>query len=44
MWLIKRLVVDRWDEERAVKEAASLGQSSEELRKFAIEYAKSRKQ
>src|SRR5688572_14131046 len=31
MWLIKRLVVDRWNEERAVKEASSLGQTSEEL-------------
>ena len=40
MWLIKRLVVDHWDEERAVKEAISLGQTSEELRKFAIEYAR----
>jgi uncharacterized protein (TIGR01244 family) len=39
MWLIKRLVVDRWDEERAVKEAAALGQTSEPLRKFAIDYA-----
>src|SRR5688572_29836785 len=44
MWLIKRLVVDRWNEERAVKEASSLGQTSEELRKFAIEYARNRKQ
>jgi uncharacterized protein (TIGR01244 family) len=39
MWLIKRLVVDRWDEERAVKEAVALGQTSEQLRTFAIEYA-----
>ena len=39
MWLIKRLVVDKWDEERAVKEAAALGQTSEGLRKWAIEYA-----
>ncbi len=39
MWLIKRLVVDRWDEDRAVKEAVALGQTSETLRKFAIEYA-----
>lgn len=41
MWLIKRIAVDRWDEERAVKEAISLGQTSQELRAFAIEYAKS---
>jgi uncharacterized protein (TIGR01244 family) len=39
MWLIKRLVVDGWDQERAVKEAAALGQTSEELRKWALEYA-----
>jgi uncharacterized protein (TIGR01244 family) len=39
MWLIKRLVVDRWDEERAIKEAAALGQTSEPLRKFALDYA-----
>ena len=43
MWLIKRLVVDKWDEERAVKEAAALGQSSEALRKWALEYAAKRK-
>ncbi len=41
MWLIKRIAVDKWDEERAVKEAAALGQTSQELRAFAIDYAKS---
>jgi uncharacterized protein (TIGR01244 family) len=40
MWLIKRIAVDRWDEERAVKEATALGQTSEQLRAFAIEYGK----
>ena len=43
MWLIKRLVVDGWDEERAVKEAIELGQTSKELRDFAIDYAKKHK-
>jgi uncharacterized protein (TIGR01244 family) len=43
MWLIKRLVVDGWDVERAVKEATALGQTSEPLRNFAIEYAAKRK-
>lgn len=43
MWLIKRLVVDQWDVERATKEAMELGQTSETLRQFAIDYAKSRK-
>jgi hypothetical protein len=42
MWLIKRLVVDRWDVERATKEATALGQTSDALRQFAIEYAQSR--
>jgi len=39
MWLIKRLAVDHWDVERATKEAVALGQTSEPLRQFAIEYA-----
>jgi uncharacterized protein (TIGR01244 family) len=43
MWLIKRLAVDGWDADRAVKEAAALGQTSQELRKWAIEYAQSRR-
>jgi len=43
MWLIKRLVVDGWEPERAVKEAAALGQTSEALRTWAIEYAATRK-
>jgi len=43
MWLIKRLAVDGWAEERAVAEAAALGQTSLPLRKFAIEFAQSRK-
>jgi uncharacterized protein (TIGR01244 family) len=43
MWLIKRLAVDRWEADRAVTEAAALGQSSEELRKWAIEYGQANK-
>lgn len=39
MWLIKRLVIDRWDTDRAVQEASDLGQSSAPLRTFALEYA-----
>jgi uncharacterized protein (TIGR01244 family) len=39
MWLIKRIAVDHWDADRAVKEAAALGQTNEEARKWAIEYA-----
>ena len=43
MWLIKRLVVDKWDTDRAVQEAEALGQTNQELRKWAIEYAQSRR-
>lgn len=43
MWLIKRLVVDGWDVDRAVKEAEALGQTSHLLRQWAIEYAKERR-
>jgi uncharacterized protein (TIGR01244 family) len=38
MWLIKRIAVDKWEADRAVKEAAALGQTNEELRKWAIEW------
>ncbi len=43
MWFIKRMVVDGWDEERAAKEAATLGMTSEPLKQFAIQYGRSRK-
>ena len=43
MWLIKRLVVDRWDVDRATEEAVALGQTSPALRQFAIDYAQSHK-
>jgi len=43
MWLIKRLVVDRWDVDRATAEATALGQTSPSLRQFALDYAQSHK-
>lgn len=43
MWLIKRLAVDHWDADRAIKEAAALGQTSAALRQFALDYAQSHK-
>jgi uncharacterized protein (TIGR01244 family) len=43
MWLIKRLVVDHWDTDRAVKEATDLGQTSAALRTFALDYAAAHK-
>lgn len=38
MWLIKRMVVDRWTEERAVAEARSIGLTSAALQTFALDY------
>jgi protein tyrosine phosphatase (PTP) superfamily phosphohydrolase (DUF442 family) len=43
MWMIKRLVVDKWDAERAATEATALGMTSPVLKKFAIDYAESHK-
>ncbi|MCC7416069.1 MAG: hypothetical protein IT176_02935 [Acidobacteria bacterium] len=43
MWLIKRMAVDGWDADRASAEAEALGQTSAALRRWAIEYATSRR-
>jgi len=44
MWMIKRLVVDRWDVDKASTEAAALGLTSAPLKQFALDYAKSHSQ
>jgi uncharacterized protein (TIGR01244 family) len=43
MWLIKRLVVDQWDMDRASKEATALGLTSPALKQFAANYAQTHK-
>ncbi|MGH9148078.1 MAG: beta-lactamase hydrolase domain-containing protein [Vicinamibacterales bacterium] len=43
MWLIKRLVVDRWEMDRASKEATALGLTSPALKQFAADYAQAHK-
>jgi uncharacterized protein (TIGR01244 family) len=43
MWFIKRMVVDRWDMDRAEKEATALGMTSPTLKQFAIDYAQAHK-
>jgi protein tyrosine phosphatase (PTP) superfamily phosphohydrolase (DUF442 family) len=43
MWMIKRLVVDHWDADRATQEAKAIGMTSPVLQKFAVEYAQSHK-
>lgn len=40
MWLIKRIVVDNWEVERAEAEAQALGLTNSALRQWAIEYAR----
>ena len=39
MWMIKRMVVDKWDADKAGTEAASLGLTNAALKTFAVEYA-----
>ena len=38
MWLIKRIAIDRWDVDRATKEAILLGQTNPTMRQFAIDF------
>ena len=42
-WMIKRMVVDGWDAEKAGAEAAALGLTSPALKTFATNYAASHK-
>jgi uncharacterized protein (TIGR01244 family) len=43
MWFIKRVVVDKWDNDRAMAEAASLGNISQPMKTFALDYIQSHK-
>jgi uncharacterized protein (TIGR01244 family) len=43
MWLIKRVLVDKWDTDRASEEAAQLGLSNQALKAFALDYIQSHK-
>jgi uncharacterized protein (TIGR01244 family) len=42
MWMVKRIVVDKWDVERASAEATALGLTNPKLKTFAIEQAQKR--
>ncbi len=42
-WLIKRLVVDGWPQEKALGEADALKMTNARLREFALDYAKEHK-
>src|ERR1700674_3374181 len=37
MWLIKRVLVDKWDNDRASEEAAQLGLTNQALKTFALD-------
>jgi uncharacterized protein (TIGR01244 family) len=43
MWLIKRIVVDKWDTDRAMKEATDLGLANERVKQYALDYVKTHK-
>jgi len=43
MWLIKRVLVDKWDNDRASAEAAQLGLTSQPLKTFALDYIQAHK-
>lgn len=41
MWLVKRVLVDKWDVDKASAEAASLGLTNANLKNFMMDYIKS---
>ena len=43
LWMVKRMVVDKWDADRAAAEATALGLTSAALKNFAIEQATARR-
>jgi len=43
MWMIKRMMIDNWDADRAGTEAAALGLTSGALKTFALNYVQSHK-
>ena len=42
VWMVKRMVIDKWDAERAATEATALGLTSPALKTWAIEQAQAR--
>ena len=43
MWLIKRMEVDGWDQQKAVEEATALGLTNERLKQFALDWVETHK-
>jgi len=44
MWLIKRVLIDKWDNDRALEEASQLGSISPVMKTFALDYIQAHKQ
>jgi uncharacterized protein (TIGR01244 family) len=43
MWLIKRVLIDKWDDDRALEEAMQLGSISPVMKTFALDYIQAHK-
>lgn len=43
LWMAKRILVDKWPEEKAIEEAKLIGPPSETVLKFALDYVKSKR-
>lgn len=43
MWLMKRVIVDGWDTDKAMEEATALGLANESLKKFFLAEIQKRK-
>ena len=43
MWLIKRVLIDKWDNDRALEEAGQLGSISPVMKTFALDYIQAHK-
>ncbi len=43
MWMIKRVLIDKWDNDRASEEATQLGLTSSALKTFALNYIQAHK-
>ena len=42
LWMAKRILVDKWPEDKALEEAKQIGPPSETVLKFVAEYVKSK--
>jgi len=43
LWFIKRVIVDKWDTDRAMAEAIELGAMSQTMKAFALDYVQTHK-